>query len=168
MTVKTAYISLGGNSGNEHELFASALRAIGAWPDIHGIRVSEIYRSEPWGDRDQPWFHNQVAVFGCGATLSPQKLLSAMLRLETTLGRVRDPARRFGPRVIDLDLLLFNSIVCTGNALTLPHPRMVRRAFVLVPLLEIAPDLVMPDGIAAATYLSMLRYRVEGETIFQE
>lgn len=168
MTARTAYISLGGNSGNEEDLFARALQAI---EKRHGVKVagvSSLYCTEPWGDRDQPWFCNQVAALECDAAVTPQSLLDAMLRLETELGRTRDVGRRFGPRVIDLDLLLFADIVCVEPEVTVPHPRMTERAFVLVPLLEIAPGILMPDGVPVASHLALLRYRVEGTAIFQE
>ena len=165
---KTAYISLGGNSGNEEELFAEVLRAIAGWQGVQISAVSSLYRTEPWGDPNQQWFCNQVAAVECGIMVTPTSLLEAMLQLETKLGRIRDAGRRFGPRVIDLDLLLFSNIVYKDAYVTVPHPRMTKRAFVLVPLLEIAPEILMPDGVSMKKHLANLQYRVEGTAVFQE
>ena len=164
----TAYISLGGNMGGEERLFPHVLECIRKWPGIAVNAVSGIYRTEPQGDRDQPWFHNQVASLGCSNRTRPESLLAAMLNLENELGRVRDADRRFGPRRIDLDLLLFGDIVCTGEQVIVPHPRMTERAFVLVPLLEIAPDAVLPDGEPIACCLARLPYMLDGTTILQQ
>ena len=153
--------------GGEGALFARALDRIETWPGIHVTTASRIYRTEPQGDPDQPWFSNQVAALSCGPDVAPEGLLEDLLQLETGLGRSRDPARRYGPRRIDLDLLLFNDIICVRECLILPHPRMIERAFVLVPLLEIAPDLRLPDGTPAARCLAGLAYREQGEIIFQ-
>ncbi len=163
-----AYISLGGNQGDVRNRFSRALECISGWDHVTVNAVSRIYRTEPQGDPEQPWFVNQVAELGCGPAVTPEALLQALLRLETALGRVRDPGRRFGPRAIDLDLLLFGDIVCTHEGLCLPHPRMARRAFVLVPLCELAPRLHMPGGKPLAAYLENLPYVVSGDTIYQK
>lgn len=98
----------------------------------------------------------------------PQSLLAAMLRLESALGRVRspDPALRYGPRAIDADLLLFGEEHCSDPACRVPHPRLTQRAFVLVPLLDIAPQ-IRVEGTAAAQWLARLNYRLDGCRIFQ-
>ena len=95
-------------------------------------------------------------------------LLEALLATEQALGRVRQGAVRFGPRTVDLDLLLFGNEVMNSERLTLPHPRMLERAFVLVPLAEIAPDLMLPQGMSVAEALGLLRYRRQGNVICQE
>lgn len=163
----TAYISLGGNMGNEAELFGRAVARIGAWPEVGLRTVSGLYRTQPQDSADQPWFCNQVAAFDCGGSVRPLWFLESLLSLETELGRARDPERRFGPRVIDLDLLVFGDIVCSGKRLRLPHPRMTRRAFVLVPLSDIAPNLVLPGGETVMDCLKRLEYTVNGCAIFQ-
>lgn len=163
-----AYISLGGNMGGEPDRFAEALRRMDSWPGIRVSARSSLYRTEPQGDPDQPWFTNQVAALECGPALTPAGLLKSMLGLETELGRVRDPARRFGPRTIDLDLLVFGDIVCTEEGVSLPHPRMAGRAFVLVPLLEIAPALEVPGIGGVAECLARLSYTLEDDTLYQE
>ena len=167
MAVKKAYISLGGNSGNEAGRFSEVLRSIDSWPHVRVTGTSKLYRTEPWGDPAQPWFTYHETELSC-RRITPRNLLENMLRLETELGRTRDPKRRFGPRVIDLDLLLFGDIVCNEMNLTLPHPRMTERAFVLVPLLEIAPGLKMPGGNPCFSHHALLRYSVEDYIIYQD
>lgn len=165
----TAYISLGGNTGGEAKRFGEALRHIDAWPDMRVTAKSGLYRTEPQGDADQPWFTNQAAALVCGPGVAAGPLLQSMLRLETELGRVRDADRRFGPRVIDLDLLLFGDMIIEEEGVHVPHPRIAQRAFVLVPLLEIAPpSLRLPGGDTLVECLARLRYRLEDRVIFQE
>lgn len=135
-----------------------------------GVRVdalSSVYRTEPQGDVDQPWFLNQVARLRCEAHVTPEDLLLVLQATENRLGRVRDPARRFGPRPIDLDVLLFDSAVWSTKNLEIPHPRMRERAFVLVPLHEIEPDLVLPGGETIRDLLSALDYSITGDAIYQ-
>ncbi len=163
-----AYISLGGNRGGEAELFRLALGRMGEWPGVSVLAASGLYRTEPQGDADQAWFLNQAASLACEPGITAEMFLDALLQLESALGRVRDGARRFGPRIIDLDLLLFGDIVSSGERVCLPHPRMAERAFVLVPLLEIAPSLCLPGGGPLTACLEKLHYRVEERTIFQE
>lgn len=163
-----AYISLGGNQGGETERFALALKRMGEWPGVSVLAVSSLYRTQPQGDADQPWFMNQAASLACDSGITAEMFLDALLRLEENLGRVRDAARRFGPRIIDLDLLLFGDIVWSGDQLCVPHPRMTERAFVLAPLLEISPSLCLPGGGPLAVCLEKLRYRIVERTIFQE
>lgn len=161
-----AYISLGSNMGNGSVHLAEARAAVAALPGVGVAAASSVYRTEPQGRRDQPWFVNQVLALDCDG-LTAETLLDALLRIETKLGRVRDPADHFGPRVIDLDLLLFGDEVRSAPRLTLPHPRMAERAFVLVPLGEIAPDLVLPSGRSVKDLACALPHSVEGDRIFQ-
>lgn len=129
--------------------------------------VSSVYETEPQGLKDQPWFLNQVAHYGVDAEIwSPEGFLSTLLAVEDQMFRERNVPN--GPRVIDLDLLLFGSVSQVNGFLDLPHPRMLERAFVLVPLLEIAPELELPDGTRAKDALARLRYRQEGMRIFQD
>ena len=126
-----------------------ALRAIAAEPGIELTAVSRFYRTAPWGKTDQDWFVNACAL---GRTnLKPEALLERVKRLEVELGR--EPAERWGPRVIDIDLIAYGDVALKTERLTLPHPELFNRAFVLVPLAEIAPDLVIAGvrvGEAAA------------------
>ena len=164
---RTAYISLGGNLGNEAARFAEALALLDAIPDVAVLKVSELYRTDPQEDSAQPWFSNQVAAIQCCDKMTAAELLHLLLDIENKLGRVRDSNRRHGPRAIDLDLLLFGDIVCSEENVCVPHPRMTKRAFVLVPLLAIAPSVQLPDGTVLADCLDRLCFTVSGNTIRQ-
>lgn len=135
-------------------------------PDVHVAVVSGEYETEPWGVTGQPWFLNQVAGLDVGPSWSPVGLLRAMLDIERDMGRVREGGP-WAARTIDLDLLLFGSVVSDDPECLLPHPRMLLRAFVLVPLAEIAPALVFPGGGAIAAALSEIAFQTEGNVIRQ-
>jgi 2-amino-4-hydroxy-6-hydroxymethyldihydropteridine diphosphokinase len=134
-----------------------------------GVRVdaaSPVYLTEPQGLKDQPWFANRAARLLTEAPVwDAHSLLDKLLQLERQLGRVRE--KRWGPRVIDLDLLLFGDAMLRESDLVLPHPRMVERAFVLVPLLDIAPDLKLPGGAAVRSLLERLDYKRQDRRIRQ-
>ena len=108
--------------------------------------TSPVYETEPWGDADQPAYHNQVVALTLGPTWTPHRLLAALWAIEADQGRVRDPKRPYGPRTLDLDLLLFGALHLEAPDLTIPHPRLRQRAFVLLPLADLARDLPIPDG----------------------
>ncbi len=131
-----AAIGLGGNIGEPTVTMAKALAKLDARADIDVLAVSALYRTPPWGKTDQAWFFNACALLG--TTLSPEALLDVCLSVETELGRVRED--RWGPRTIDLDVLLHGDFHSDDATLTVPHPRMTERAFVMVPLADIAPD----------------------------
>jgi 2-amino-4-hydroxy-6-hydroxymethyldihydropteridine diphosphokinase len=141
--------ALGGNVGDKPKSLRRALRAIAGEPGIELTAVSRFYRTPPWGKTDQDWFLNACAL---GRTnLKPEALLERVKRLEVELGR--EPAERWGPRVIDIDLITYGEVALKTERLTLPHPELFNRAFVLVPLAEIAPDLMIAGvriGEAAA------------------
>jgi 2-amino-4-hydroxy-6-hydroxymethyldihydropteridine diphosphokinase len=128
-------------------------------PQTAVVRCSHVYRTAPVGDPDQPDFLN--AIVEIETVLEPLALLRGMQRIEIELGRTRDPDRRWGPRTIDLDLLLFGHAVVREQDLTVPHPRMGERAFVLEPLAELAPDLEIP-GLGR---LSELRARLDASGV---
>ncbi len=140
-----AYVGLGSNLGDSPALLAAALRELGRIPGALGIAASPFYVTEPELVRDQPDFLNAVARLDCAPDLEPKTLLRALQSIENRLGRRRGGVR-YGPRLIDLDLLLFNETVMQEADLVLPHPRMIERAFVLVPLCDLAPDMALPDG----------------------
>ena len=142
-------LALGGNVGDKVASLRRALRAITGEPGIELTAVSRLYRTAPWGKTDQDWFVNACALGR--TTLKPQALLERIKALEVELGR--EPTERWGPRVIDIDLIAYDDIALKTERLTLPHPELFKRAFVLVPLAEIAPDLVIAGvrvGQAAA------------------
>jgi len=105
------------------------------------VRSARLYRSAPWGRADQPEFVN--AVVALQTELTPRELLEALLKIERAAGRARD-ATRWGPRVLDLDILMFGDRLIDEPGLHVPHPHLHERAFVLLPLAEIAPDLIVP------------------------
>jgi 2-amino-4-hydroxy-6-hydroxymethyldihydropteridine diphosphokinase len=162
----TAFISLGSNLGDPCEYLTMARDALGKMDDMSLVRISPVYHTEPQGLKDQPWFANQVVKASCSPTVTPWNLLRKLLAIEANLGRVR--TIRWGPRVIDLDLLLFGSKIISDSRLILPHPRMTQRAFVLVPLLDIEPDLAGPDGVRFDEALERIDYRVIGTVIHQQ
>jgi dihydropteroate synthase len=132
-------LALGGNVGDKLASLRRALHAIAAEPGVELTAVSRFYRTPPWGKTDQDWFLNACALGR--TTLQPEALLESVKRLEVELGR--GPAERWGPRVIDIDLIAYDDVALKTERLTLPHPELFNRAFVLVPLAEIAPDLAI-------------------------
>jgi 2-amino-4-hydroxy-6-hydroxymethyldihydropteridine diphosphokinase len=137
-TMTEALIALGGNVGDAR---ATLDRAVAAFCDGDEVRLlarSSDYRTPPWGVEDQPPFVNLcVAV---ATTLAPRALLDRALRVERAFGRDRAKERRWGPRPLDIDLIAYDDVTLDDADLILPHPRLFERAFVLVPLAEIAPD----------------------------
>ncbi|MEM1412538.1 MAG: 2-amino-4-hydroxy-6-hydroxymethyldihydropteridine diphosphokinase [Pseudomonadota bacterium] len=144
-----AWLSLGGNLGPVERHFGLALDTLHAHDAISVEDVSGLYRTPPWGDADQPPFLNAVARVA--TALDPHALLRVLLCTESGLGRHRHGSRRWGPRTLDLDLLLFGNQRSADETLVLPHPRLHERAFVLVPLLERCPGLHIP-GIGGAEH----------------
>jgi 2-amino-4-hydroxy-6-hydroxymethyldihydropteridine diphosphokinase len=137
--MKTAYISLGSNSGDRDALLARALERL-ASGDIHVRRVSAVYETEPRDFIDQPWFLNQVVEIE--TSLFPRQLLSRVQKIELALGRIRDQWK--GPRTIDIDILFYGNAIVSIPGLEIPHPRVTDRRFVLEPLSELAPEFRHP------------------------
>ncbi|CAM4487155.1 2-amino-4-hydroxy-6-hydroxymethyldihydropteridine diphosphokinase [Paenibacillus tarimensis] len=133
---REAYIALGTNQGDRGAMLCRALDRLSALRDVRVIRVSAVYETDPVGYTEQPAFLNMVAAVQ--TTLEPDQLLHELLKIEHELGRVRDI--RWGPRTIDLDLLMMEGVTMTTEQLTIPHPRMMERAFVLVPLREVLDE----------------------------
>ena len=142
-----AWIGLGANLGDPVAQVRDALRDLDAIEATRLVRASSLYRSAPWGDIEQPAFVNAVAEVE--TRLAPRELLDALLAIEQRRGRIRD-GRRWGPRRLDLDLLVHGDRRMAEDGLVLPHPHLAERAFVLMPLAEIAPGLHVPGvGIVA-------------------
>jgi 2-amino-4-hydroxy-6-hydroxymethyldihydropteridine diphosphokinase len=136
----TAFIALGSNLGNPAGQIRSALHSLGKLPDTRLVRESSFYRNPPEGGLDQPAFVN--AVVEIETRFAPRALLDRLLEIERAHGRVRDYPN--APRTLDLDIVLYGNSEIQEPGLTVPHPRMTERAFVLTPLAEIAPDAVVP------------------------
>nr|WP_271753880.1 2-amino-4-hydroxy-6-hydroxymethyldihydropteridine diphosphokinase [Cohnella sp. JJ-181] len=139
--MKLAYVALGANLGDRERTLSEALSRLGGMPGIRVERVSAMYETAPVGYTDQPNFINMAAALA--TSLPPLGLLRELLALELAMGRVRE--FRWGPRIIDLDLLLYEDETLQTDELTLPHPRMGERAFVLAPLRDVwTPGEVFP------------------------
>lgn len=146
------YIALGSNLGERERNLAAARDALSR-SAMEIERASSIYETEPWGPGPQERYLNQVVR---GPTrLAPRDLLDRLMDIERGLGRDRTKGERFGPRVIDLDILLYGDVAVDEPDLQIPHPRMMERAFVLVPLTEIAPDMAV-GGAPVADALARL------------
>lgn len=138
-----AWVAIGGNQGQVRATLEAAIEAIGALPGTRVLQRSALYRTPAWGRTDQPDFIN--GVLAVETTLAAPDLLANLLGIERRFGRLRDEdAGRWGPRTLDLDLLAYDDQVLELPGLSLPHPRLHERAFVLVPLAEISPGLVVP------------------------
>jgi len=134
----TVYLGLGTNLGDRAANLAAGRAALP--PAVQVAAASSIYETDPWGYTDQPPFYNQVLQ--AQTALAPLELLAYLKRIEKTLGR--EPTFRYGPRLIDLDILLYDDLRVESPQLTIPHQRLAERAFVLAPLAELAPDLAIP------------------------
>ena len=137
-----AYVGLGANLGDREATLRRALELLGAEPDIDVVAVSSFRETEPVDYLDQPRFLNGAAAVE--TELSPRELLERLLAVEGKLGRTRD-GRRFGPRVVDLDLLVYADVEIDEPGLVVPHPRLHARPFALEPLAELDPALVVPS-----------------------
>ena len=140
-----ALLALGGNLGDVRATFERAIALLCNDEAVRLVARSRDYRTPPWGIADQPAFIN--AGLRVVTTLSPRTLLERALSVESMLGRDRSKEQRWGPRPIDIDLIIYDGLVLDEPGLKLPHPRVLERAFVLVPLAEIAPDWVI-NGIS--------------------
>jgi 2-amino-4-hydroxy-6-hydroxymethyldihydropteridine diphosphokinase len=136
-----ALIALGGNVGDTRTTLDQAVQLLCDGTKVRLLARSSDYRTPPWGDTDQPAFVNRCVAIA--TELSPQALLQRAQEVERALGRDRAKDRRWGPRTADLDILTYDDLTLNSPTLTLPHPRLFERAFVLVPLAEIAPDRVI-------------------------
>ena len=147
-----AYIALGSNLDDPQQQVLDAMDKLASLPDTRVLQRSRLYRTPPWGVLEQPPFVN--AAVQVDTALSPYALLDALLDIEWHAGRVR--AERNGPRTLDLDLLHVEGVQLDDARLTLPHPRMAERAFVLLPLNDLAPALELPGQGVVAELLARL------------
>jgi para-aminobenzoate synthetase component I len=147
--VQTAYLGLGANLGDRHATLSTALARLASAPEVRIARVSPVYETAAVGLTDQPDFLNLIVELE--TTLAPHALLDLCLSIEQSLGRVR--RERWGPRTLDLDVLLYADVTLADAQLTLPHPRLHERAFVLVPLADLAPDLIL-SGVPIRSHLA--------------
>ena len=148
-----AYVGLGANLGPREATILRAVELIAAQPGIEVLELSSLSETEPVGITDQPSFVN--GAVSLETTLPPRELLEALLRVERELGRVRR-GERWGPRTIDLDLLLYGEEVVDEAGLTVPHPRLHERRFALEPLAELEPELEIPGRGKVSYFLSEL------------
>lgn len=148
---RKVYVGLGANLGDREATIRRALELLAATPGIELLAVSTLRETDPVGYADQPRFLNGVAALE--TELAPRGLLDRLLAVERELGRVRGEGPRFGPRTIDLDLLLYGDEVVEEPGLVVPHPRLTDRRFVLEPLHELDPELTLPDGQGVADLL---------------
>ncbi|MDB9823462.1 2-amino-4-hydroxy-6-hydroxymethyldihydropteridine diphosphokinase, partial [Deltaproteobacteria bacterium] len=140
--MKTAYIGIGSNLGDPEKNCLEAADRIGRIPHCSLITLSNLYRTEPVGVEGHEWYINGVAAISTG--ISPQNLIEELLFIEADMGRVRK-GEQWEPRVIDLDILLFGKEIIQVEKLTIPHPFMHKRRFVMAPMVDLAPDLTHPS-----------------------
>ncbi len=148
-----AYIAIGSNLASPLEQVNAAVQALGDIPQTRVVALSSFYRTPPLGPQDQPDYLN--AAIALDTALSADALLDNTQRIELQQGRVRKE-ERWGPRTLDLDIMLFGDAVINTERLTVPHYDMKRRGFMLWPLFEIAPDLIFPDGESLSALLAQL------------
>jgi 2-amino-4-hydroxy-6-hydroxymethyldihydropteridine diphosphokinase len=146
------FIGLGSNVGERLTFLQRAVKGLRETIGIEVIQLSSVYETEPVGPADQPWFLN--AVVAIATSSRPVTLLDQTQALERALGR-KTPYR-WGPRTIDLDILLYGSLQVRTATLVIPHAELCHRAFVMIPLLELDPDVVLPDGTVVSACLSAL------------
>lgn len=147
-----AAIGLGGNLGEVAETLRAAFVALDALPGTRLLQASRLYRTPAWGKVEQPDFLNAVALLE--TSLAATVLLDTLLGIERDFGRDREQGERWGPRTLDLDLLLYGDAVIDEPGLTVPHPYLHVRAFALLPLVEIAPEIGIPGRGRAADLLA--------------
>lgn len=149
-----AAVGLGGNLGDAASTVREALRALDDLPATHLLRASPLYRTAAWGNTDQPDFVNAAALLE--TRLDARALLDELLGIERQFGREREAAVQWGPRILDLDLLLYGDAVIDEPGLRVPHPYLHERAFALVPLAQVGPGLQVPGRGMVADLLGAI------------
>jgi 2-amino-4-hydroxy-6-hydroxymethyldihydropteridine diphosphokinase len=130
------YLGMGSNVGLREEQLKRSIKELGSLPHTEVLDLSSLYETEPVGVKDQPWFLNIVSILR--TAVPPEELLLWLQKIESQMGR--GEGKRWGPRLIDLDILLYDSLVFSSSRLVIPHPRMHQRSFVLLPLAEVVPQ----------------------------
>ncbi len=153
--------------GDSKKHLAEAVTALNASDGVQVVDASPLYFTEPQGVKEQAWFCNQVLRLSCAPSWTAKTFLEHMLHLEAQLGRSRDGALRYGPRVIDMDLLLFGHSQCQESVCTVPHPRLQERAFVLIPLRHVLQQDTLFTSHDLEKSLKNLSYSVQEDKIFQ-
>lgn len=151
--MSAAYVALGSNLGDSRRYLSEAIEAMARLPSTRVTARSRLYLTPPWGMLEQPPFLNAAVQLDTG--LSADDLLDALLAIERAAGRIRD-GERWAPRTLDLDLLHMDGVRRDGERLTLPHPRIAERAFVLLPLADLAPELELPGQGKVGALLAAL------------
>ncbi len=159
MPITRAYIALGSNLNDPFLQVQQAISSLKALSQTSLVSTSSLYRNPPLGPQDQPEFINAVAAID--TSLAPLELLAELKKIEVQQGKVK--VRHWGERIIDLDLILYGDEIINNPDLIVPHPGLKQRNFVLVPLAEIAPDLILPDGEAVQACLQ----KVSVETVLK-
>jgi 2-amino-4-hydroxy-6-hydroxymethyldihydropteridine diphosphokinase len=152
LPLRRALIGLGSNVGDRLQFLQRAVKQLGETIGVQVRDVSSVYESEPVGPAAQAWFLN--AVVAADTSLNPRTLLQQTQAIERALGR--ETTYHWGPRTIDLDILLYGDTQVNTATLTIPHAELCQRAFVMIPLLELVPGLVLPDGTEVSACLSRL------------
>ena len=156
---RRAFLGLGANVGERHANLRQALRRLSQTPGVNLLRQSRVYETEPIGVVDQPRFLNMVVEIEVADTMSPRDLLTLVKRIETQVGRTR--RERWGPREIDIDVLLLGDERVKERDFEVPHPRMWERAFVMAPLAELEPEMEAPGGESVSEVAERLRTEQE-------
>lgn len=162
--MKNAYIGLGTNLGERLENLKRAVGLINKEDALEVKSVSSVYETKPIGGPEQGNFLNACALIK--SELTPTKLLLKLLEIENIMGRVRE--ERWGPRIIDLDLLVYENVIMNTPLLDLPHPRLIERDFVLIPLCDIAPDLVISGSGKTVNNLLSTRPKADDVTRYSD
>ena len=149
---RRCFIALGSNLGDRLGNLALAAQELTKVEGVKDVRLSPVYETAPWGRTDQPWYLNAVAESTC--RLGPFELLDRVKEIEKRLGRI--PGTRWGPRLVDLDILLLGDLWLRCGRLNIPHIDLQRRRFVLTPLADLDPGLVLPDGVVITELLAKL------------
>lgn len=141
--MKRVFLSLGSNIGDRISNIQHSVNALTMTKNVQIVKSSSFYETEPWGYKNQNWFIN--AAIAIDTDLEPLELLETINKIELQLGRNRENEIRWGQRTIDIDILMYeNRVISIENKLIIPHPQMHKRAFVLVPMLEVKADLIHP------------------------